>query len=92
MHSLIEESLIREFKDGIALFDPVTWQTHVLSNDGFSLLLDMVEVSWACNRIPERVVEQFLPPEGELRHAEELLQWAAIACHLTNESHRSEST
>lgn len=36
---------LRMFDDGVALFDPVTWRTHVLAPDGLALLTELLQVA-----------------------------------------------
>jgi hypothetical protein len=42
---LLRAGWLRAFDDGVALFDPVTWRTHVLAPDGFALLLELLQVA-----------------------------------------------
>lgn len=35
----------RVFDDGVTLFDPVTWRTHVLAPEGLALLLELLDVA-----------------------------------------------
>jgi hypothetical protein len=36
---------LRVFDDGVALFDPVSWRTHVLSPEGLALLAELLAVA-----------------------------------------------
>jgi hypothetical protein len=36
---------VRVFDDGVALFDPVTWRTHVLAPQGLALLVELLVVA-----------------------------------------------
>lgn len=84
----------RVFEDGTAVFDPVTWQTHIVSHDGMSLLVEMVLAARACGGDPEQVCANLL---GEMADEDAdrgaapvpglyLRQWAALACHLAAEA------
>ena len=84
----------RGFEDGTAVFDPVTWQTHIVSHEGMSLLGEMVLAARTCGGDPERVCAQLLGEvanDGADREAVplpglHLRRWASLACHLAAEA------
>lgn len=83
----------RGFEDGTAVFDPVTWQTHIVSNEAMTLLCEMVVAASACGRDPEQVCARLLgeivndgADQAEVPLAgPHLRQWAALACHLAGD-------
>jgi hypothetical protein len=58
---------LRVFDDGIALIDPVTWRTHVLSPQGFALLAELLQVAAAhpSMHAPSALLERFALSAGE---------------------------
>jgi hypothetical protein len=83
-------ALLRVFDDGIALIDPVTWRTHVLSPQGFALLAELLQVAVADPSIrePADVLHRFAVSAGEVERNDGeqqphgLLELARIALHL----------
>jgi HprK-related kinase A len=63
-------SRLRVFDDGAAVFDPVTWQTHLLSPDGLALLDELDRVAAEGARGPGAMVEHLLR-DGEDLSAEQ---------------------
>jgi HprK-related kinase A len=51
---------LRVFDDGAAVFDPVTWQTHLLSSDGLALLEELDRVAAEGARGPDAMIEHLL--------------------------------
>ncbi len=70
------------YEDGAAVFDPVTWQTHVLSNDGFSLLTTLVDVARSCSGEPEAVRERVAADLDPAEDLAPMTAWINLACHL----------
>jgi len=87
---------LRVFDDGVALIDPVTWRTHVLSPQGFALLAELLQVATAhpSMHVPSALLDRFALSAGEGTGTEEgvgdpagqhergLLELARIALHL----------
>ena len=83
---------LRVFDDGIALIDPVTWRTHVLSPQGFALLAELLQVAFAHPSIhePAGLLHRLVVSAGEVEDdrdeggqpARGLLELASIALHL----------
>ncbi|MBU6270584.1 MAG: HprK-related kinase A [Betaproteobacteria bacterium] len=51
---------LRVFDDGAAVFDPVTWQTHLLSPDGLALLDELDGIAAEGARGPAAMIAQLL--------------------------------
>lgn len=64
---------LRVFDDGVALFDPVDWRTHVLSPQGVALLGELLEVASAhpSEHLPEGLLHRFALSAGEAQAAGE---------------------
>lgn len=77
-----DASLVRRFEDGVAVFDPVTWQTHVLSRDGFELLLQMVELARVGDVSPADILTVMAADAAADQDVTQLTPWAQLACHL----------
>jgi hypothetical protein len=73
---------VRHFEDGVAVFDPVTWQTHIVASEGFELLADMITLAGDCNGQPGLVIDRITDGlEAGADHSQ-LNHWAELACHL----------
>lgn len=74
---------IRSFDDGAAVFDPVTWQTHILSLDGLALLRELLEIAIEYpSEAPFPLIERFLSAVPGTTPTAELKVCAEIAYHL----------
>ena len=76
-------SFIHTFDDGAAVFDPVTWQTHVLSLDALELLKDLLTLVETL-AAPESasLMELYLPGSSARDGSGNLAICATLACHM----------
>jgi hypothetical protein len=78
----IEARWLRRYEDGAAVFDPVTWQTHVLSDEGFALLVVVLDVARACAGEPEAVRARLAAELDPTEDLSAMTTWIRLACHL----------
>jgi hypothetical protein len=78
------EARIRPFDDGAAVFDPVTWQTHVLSHEGLALLRELMQMAAERPAEPaQSLIRRLLADSPDSSPTAELMVCAEIACHLS---------
>ena len=84
----VEAACVRSFEDGAAVFDPVTWQTHLLSREGFELLVSLCDLARASGADPAEVERRLSDDLDDGQDPAKLRLWIRIACHLVAGSAR----